>query len=246
VGQTEAPQTEAPPPEAQTPTRTGFSAYGEDIFVISWFNHFSIDLRTVRYLDIGAAHPWKINNTFALYQHGARGVLVEPDPDQAKLLEMTRSGDVVLNAGGAFDDQKSAELIRMTAGVFNTFSDEQAELVVSSSAKWQPDQRQAVRDRIEIPLLTINEIIEKGLKNECPDFISIDAESKDIDIIRKLDLERFRPLIVCMEALRDRTAADQIFLPHGYIVAANTPDNFLYMMDPYGPCWTERAAKQKS
>ena len=46
-----------------------------------------------------------------------------------------------------------------------------------------------------------------------------------------------------MEAVRDRTVADQIFLPHGYLVAANTPDNFVYMLDPYGPFWRARAEK---
>ena len=67
-------------------SRLGYPAYGEDILAISWFQHFALDLTAVRYLDIGAAHPWEINNTLAFYLLGAKGVLVEPDPDQAKRL----------------------------------------------------------------------------------------------------------------------------------------------------------------
>jgi hypothetical protein len=222
-------------------TKSGFSAYGEDILVTSWFQHFSIDIRTVRYLDIGAAHPWKINNTFLLYQHGARGVLVEPDPDQATVLAKVRPNDVVLNVGASFDDQRSANLIRLTAGMFNTFSQDQAAFVLSSSHNWNEDQRQEIRDRIEVGLVPVNEIIEKNFGDRGPGFISIDAESKDIDSLRSLDFKKYKPLIVCMEAIRDRSVADEIFLPHGYLFGANTPDNFLYLQDPYGPHWTARA-----
>jgi FkbM family methyltransferase len=231
------------PIETPSPSRSGFSAYGEDILVISWFQHFGIDLRKVSYLDVGAAHPWRINNTFALYQHGARGVLVEPDPDQAAFLTKSRPGDVVLNVGAAFDDGKTAILTRMTSGVFNTFSEEQVNLVLSSSEKWNEDQRQKVRDRIEVSVVPVNEIIDMHLVRSGPDFVSIDAESKDIDILRSFDFGRYQPLMFCMEAVRDRRIADEIFLPHGYVFASATPDNFLYMKDPFGPSWVAKSSE---
>jgi len=184
---------------ALTPCRLGFSAHGEDILVLSWFAHYGIDPATVTYLDIGAAHPWKLSNTFNLYRHGARGVLVEPDPDQAAVLRELRPRDTVLNVGAAFDERRSALLIRMSARGFNTFSQEQAEFVVSSSQNWGAGQRQEIRDRIEVTLVPINDIIERHLHDRAPDFLSIDEESKDLDVLKNLDLNRFKPRIICVK-----------------------------------------------
>ena len=73
-------------PVGPQPSRLGYSAYGEDILAISWFQHFTLDLTAVRYLDIGAAHPWEINNTFAFYLLGAKGVLWNPIPTKLSAL----------------------------------------------------------------------------------------------------------------------------------------------------------------
>lgn len=231
----------------ETPTtyRAGYSAYGEDTLVLSWFNHFSIDPETITYVDVGAAHPWKLSNTFLFYQHGASGVLVEPDPDQAAVLREIRPRDAVANVGAAFDERRSAKITRFTSRVFNTFSDEQAELVLSSSKGWGPGQEQKIVDRVEVPIIPLGEIVATHMQEYAPDFISIDVESKDLQVLGMLDIAKVKPLTICIEAQRDRTACDSMLLPHGYLQLANTPDNFLYMLDPYGPAWRERAARKR-
>jgi hypothetical protein len=59
-----------------------YSAAGEDRIVLAWLEMgYRLDIRNVRYLDVGANDPSVLSNTFLLYQLGASGVLVEPDPD---------------------------------------------------------------------------------------------------------------------------------------------------------------------
>src|ERR1700722_2901695 len=72
------------------PGRRSFSAHGEDLLVMGWFAHYGFDLSRVRYVDVGANDPAILSNTFLLYQAGARGVLVEPDPKLAALLRPRR------------------------------------------------------------------------------------------------------------------------------------------------------------
>jgi len=82
------------------------------------------DLSSVRYLDIGAADPVLGSNTYALYQQGAHGVLVEPMPYKADLLRRIRLRDTVVRTGAAFDSRRSAELTLFgpgNAGLFDTF-----------------------------------------------------------------------------------------------------------------------------
>jgi hypothetical protein len=118
--------------------KRSFSGYGEDLMVLGWLQHYRCDLSKVRYVDVGASHPTRLSNTYLLYCAGARGILIEPDPEQASLLRAKRPRDIVVNAGIAFDQRRHATLFRMTAPVFNTFSRDQAEFVVKSSGKWPP------------------------------------------------------------------------------------------------------------
>src|ERR1700722_14041617 len=74
------------PPEIAA---VSYSGWGEDVLAMSWLQCGGIQPSSVRSLDIGAAEPRRLSNTYLFYSRGARGVLVEPDPDQASLLRAT-------------------------------------------------------------------------------------------------------------------------------------------------------------
>jgi hypothetical protein len=209
-----------------------YSAAGEDRLVLSWLQvvYQLHDGTKIRYCDIGAAHPMRLNNTYALYRIGASGVLVEPDPEQAKVLQVERPRDIVLNVGAAFDERRSAKLKRFTARVFNTFSTEQADLVLESSKNWKPDQLQEVVDEVEVQLVPINEILEKHFRDGELHFISIDAEGVDFFILKSIDLERFRPKMICIERSHPIEELDKVLNPRGYRLVAQTPDNAIYAL----------------
>lgn len=186
--------------------------------------------KEVRYLDVGAAQPVHISNTYAFYRHGARGVLVEPDPAQAAVLRAERPRDVVVNAGAAIDERRELTLTRFTAPVFNTFDEQQAARVVEQSKTWLPEQRQNVVDRITVPMISINTIVEEHCAGAAPHFLSIDAEGCDARILASLDLGRFRPLVICIE--RSGPPPDFASLPPGYRYeqVALLPDNAIYVL----------------
>ena len=216
-------------PDDQFASRS-YAGSGEDIFVISWLNHCGVDLAKVRYLDIGAAHPINLSNTYLLYQRGASGVLAEPDPDQAAELRHARLRDRVVVGGAAFDDRVSAQLIRMSGRVFNTFSQAQADHVVTSSNGWGEENKQSVVDKIDVPMFQINDLM--AMMDTTPHFVSIDAESKDFDIIKRLDFSRYRPLIICFEAMVAFNDLMAFFVPRGYAFASRTPDNIFFVLEP--------------
>ena len=193
--------------------------------ILSWLQVVhKTDIRNMRYCDVGANHATELSNTFLFYSMGATGVLIEPDAELCKGLRSARPRDIVLNVGVAFDERRSAKLQRMTARVFNTFSPDQANLVIDSSKDWHPDQRQELLDEVDVPLIPANEILEKYFSNGI-DFLSIDAEGVDLPIIRSIDLQRFRPKIICIEASADFSSIIDVA---GYERIARTPDNFIY------------------
>jgi FkbM family methyltransferase len=211
------------------PRFLSYSPYGEDKLVMGHlFARTGGDLSLVRYLDIGAADPVIGSNTYALYQRGARGVLVEPTPDKADLLRRTRPRDTVVQAGAAFDGTRSAELTLFgpgNAGLFNTFKTEQVQKVVAASTAWREQLRPV--GKVEVPLVTITDIIAKYLGGTAPDFLSIDVEGYDYEVLGLLDWSVYRPILICVEA----SSGDlhSFMSRHGYLCICMSPDNLVFL-----------------
>jgi len=206
----------------------GYSSYsgaGEDRLVMAWLRVAAgMQLRDVRYCDIGANHPKYLSNTFALYRSGASGVLIEPDPFLCEKLRRVRPRDAVLNVGAAFDDRRSAKLQRLSHRAFNTFLPEEAEFVIKRSANWSHGDRQKIVDEIEVPLVPVNDILASNLPDGI-DFLSIDTEGCNLQILQSIDLKQFQPRIICIEASDDFA---HIMQASDYELLARTPDNVIY------------------
>jgi len=210
--------------------RMSYSAAGEDRIVLAWLEVvYRLNMRNLRYLDIGANHPADLSNTFLLYKLGGSGVLVEPDPDLCAALRHKRRRDTVVNVGAAFDARRSARLTRFTARAFNTFSAVKADDVVEASKNWKPDQRQAIVDEIEVKLVPINDILAEHFSCGV-DFISIDTEGVDMQILQSIDFDRYKPKMICVENSRPQNEFLELLSPFGYGFVAITPDNLIFRL----------------
>lgn len=162
-----------------------YAQCGEDI-IIRWLMGI-LKKREYSYFDIGANDPKVLSNTYLMYKSGNRGILVEPNINVCKKLKRVRKKDTVLNCGVAEQKGKLTYYL-MDNNVLNTFSKEEAERCVKYGNK--------IIGKREIEVITINEILEKYGK---VDFLSVDVEGKDFEIIKTLDFKRFAPLVICME-----------------------------------------------
>jgi FkbM family methyltransferase len=207
-----------------------YSQMGEDLVVMSIFEMLELTPRS--YLDIGAADPIQYNNTYRLYRRGSRGVLVEPNPTFAAKLRSARRGDIVLEAGIGTMDADSADYYVIggsSDGTWNTFSREDAERAVAN----RPGT--AWIERIEKkPLIRINRVMEEYFLDGAPDFLSIDIEGLDYDVLASLDFDRWRPMIVCAETIlvgssRIETRTIDLMRSKGYEVRGSTWANTIFV-----------------
>ncbi len=113
--------------EYLNPQKISFSQSGEDLIVDYIFKVRGLD--TFSYLDIGANHPSYINNTYAFYLKGCRGVNIEPNPKMIEKFKALRPKDISIEAGAA---KENGELIyyQMETPELNTFSKEHAGYMV--------------------------------------------------------------------------------------------------------------------
>jgi FkbM family methyltransferase len=183
----------APPPPAPPRETFGYLSFaqqGEDLVMKSMLDMAGLPKPT--YIDIGAHHPIRDNNTFLFYTQGARGVLVEPNPKYAALLREKRPGDTVLEVGIGIAGHAEADYYLIDGdGQLNTFSKEQADKLVKLGRK--------VEKVIKRELVELNKILEVHFKQAAPDVLSIDVEGLDLAILKTLDFARFRPRIICVE-----------------------------------------------
>jgi hypothetical protein len=117
----------------------------------------------------------------------------------------------------------------MSAGTLSTFSREEAERYAGCEGK-------KIEQVIKIPLLNINEVIAKNFDGY-PNFVSIDVEGLDYDIVNSFNFDKYRPEIFCVESMtysedRNETKVSEILEhmeKHGYLVYADTFINTIFV-----------------
>lgn len=162
--------------------RTSYSQGGEDLAALLALQALKLNPSQLRYLDIGAAHPIQGNNTYLLYTMGARGVLVEPNPELTGLLRSVRAGDVVVGAAVGEVSKEAADYCLSTDPTHNSLAREGDE-----------------RPRIKVPVLGIGELLAEHFPDSAPEIVSIDAEGADHFILLGWDFARWRPAVMCVE-----------------------------------------------
>jgi FkbM family methyltransferase len=178
--------------------RRSYSQSGEDIIITDLFTRLGIDKPS--YLDIGANEPMAASNTYRMYSRGSSGVCVEPNPVMYNKLLAKRKRDIIINAGVAFDDQREAPFYIFPEKVhgLNTFSKKEVDFWEHTGniavGKYKPEKV------ISMKLVDINELISKHF-TPWPNFVSIDVEGLDLEILRTIDWVRFQPEVFCTETL---------------------------------------------
>ncbi len=209
------------------PARKSYSQCGEDL-IVAFLVYGYLGFEKPSYLDIGAYDPVTLSNTFLFYQNGSSGVCVEPDPFLYAKIKRRRQRDTCLNVGVGISKERTADFYVMSTKALNTFS--------KTEAQRYSQMTQTVQQVIELPLMTINEVIERHF-NPHPNFVSLDTEGMDLAIIESLDFARYRPEVFCIETLTysedksEQKIQDIIDYmgANGYLVYADTHINTIFV-----------------
>ncbi len=204
-----------------------FAQCGEDIIVD--FVLKSIGITKPTYLDIGAHHPTHLSNTYYFYTKGNRGVCVEPDPILCEGIQQKRKGDVCLNVGVSAYDATSLPFYVMSARSLSTFSKEDAERYANYG-------QQKIEQMLSIDCLSINTILKQYFPRNL-DYVSVDIEGKDLEILEAFDFSIQRPSVFCLETLtytEDKseqkiTSIIDYMVGQGYMIYADTYINTVFV-----------------
>ena len=139
------------------------------------------------FVEVGAYRPELWSQTFELERSGWTGVLVEPQPQLAAELERGRSARVFAEACSARRNSGK----RFELKLADSQSSLESRLNVAGTKP---------HGVVEVPVRTLDEILVEAGAPQL-DFVSIDVEGHELDVLDGFDLARWRPGLIVIEDL---------------------------------------------
>lgn len=176
------------------------------------------------YVDIGAGEPVQCSNTWALYQRGWRGLLIEPLPEFILQLCRHRPGDQVFPVAASNQ-----------TGLIPFYIDGTVSSCIrgwSSTAASRPVavERWAIAEILDLPDF-------RAIRDACQ-FCSIDVEGHEQEILTNLPWAVFAPRVFCIEYRKYEATGvcddlsllwEHVLREHGYGLHAVTAMNKIFV-----------------
>ncbi|MDQ3896022.1 MAG: FkbM family methyltransferase [Actinomycetota bacterium] len=169
------------------------------------------------YIDIGANDPTENSVTKHFYDLGWHGINIEPATVPFERLQEARPRDVNLNIGIS-DHEGTLTFHEFPPGIsgVSTFSGQQAD--------WHRERGHDSQPRV-VPVTTLAKICAEHVDGDI-DFLTVDVEGHEREVLEGADWTRWRPRVVVIEATEPATTTpthdrwEAILLDADYLYAA--------------------------
>jgi len=167
--------------------RKQYSQWGEDLMIKNFFQNKKKGF----YLDIGCFHPYMYSNTCLLFKEGWSGVNIDINQTSIDLFNIVRPNDI--NLCTTINENKKE---------FTMYYDDPFSPVNTLDKIFYKSLKKSFfknKKTLLIQSKTMKEIIEiSKIENEI-DFINIDVEGLDYEILRQIDLLKFKVKLISIE-----------------------------------------------
>ena len=166
--------------------KISYSLTGIDLIVDYMFKN-----KNGFFIDVGCNHPVYNNNTYKLYKRGWNGINIDIDKKSIDLFNIFRKKDLNLNIAISssentkefinFHEKSPINRLKNMDDDLNSFKFESVKKINSS---------------------TLNSVIDNSIYNKKKiDFVSIDVEGHELEVIKGFDLEKYKPSVIIIEYL---------------------------------------------
>lgn len=164
------------------------------------------------YIDVGAHDPVTFSITKHFYDRGWKGLNLEAATGLAERLTAARPRDTTLNVGvsNSRGSMTFYEAARASEGGLSTFSADEVAVHRKAGIKF-------FERRIET--ITLRELCEQHVTGPI-DFMSVDVEGHERQVLEGADFHRFRPKVLVIEATRPLTPVPTHHLWEDLLLAA--------------------------
>jgi FkbM family methyltransferase len=167
-----------------------YSQEGEDMILHRFFGGKSKGF----YVDVGAHHPLRFSNTWFFYKMGWHGINIDAKLGSMKLFNKLRKRDLNLEVP-ILNSSQDITYYMFSESAVNTFSKDLAEKILNRN-------NYSLVGTINVRPKKLSEVLDEHMPHPPKiDFLSIDVEGLDFEVLMSNDWNKYRPTMVLVEQL---------------------------------------------
>ena len=161
--------------------KKSYSGSAQDIII----DHFFRNKKKGFYIDVGCYHPYQNNNTRLFYEKGWSGINIDLDYHSIDFFNFVRTRDENINV--AVSDSETEKNLYF----FHNRS------TINSLDSRRKNEAKEIK---KVQTQTLDSIIESSkFKNQKINFLSIDVEGHEYEVIKSINLKKYNPEIILIE-----------------------------------------------
>jgi len=177
--------------------KESYSMDKEDLIVQEYFKNRTYGF----YVDVGCYHPLQRNNTMLLYLKGWRGINIDISDFSIKLFKFLRPEDLNLNLAISNLDGEIDMFFQKKLSQLSTIKEKNAKIAF-----------QGTIHNKKILSRRLNSILEESkYRGKRINFLNIDVEGSDFEVLQSLDFNKYSPELICIEVIEKELEKSDVF-----------------------------------
>ena len=169
----------------------------EDLIILNYFK----DINDGYYVDVGCYHPVHLSNTFLLHKKGWNGVNIDISEYSIDLFNYLRPRDTNINTAVTNFD-----------GSTKFYYQKKLSQLSSIKKNTAIKRMQGKINEKDIKAYKLSTILNNTkYKHKKINFLNIDAEESDFDVLCSIDFKIYRPDMICVEIIEEDIFESNIY-----------------------------------
>jgi hypothetical protein len=169
----------------------------EDLIILNYFK----DINDGYYVDVGCYHPLHLSNTFLLHKKGWNGVNIDISEYTIDLFNYLRPRDTNINTAVTNFDGSTKFYYQKKLSQLSSIKKDTA-----------TKRMQGKIDEKEIKAYKLSTILSNTkYRHKKINFLNIDAEDSDFDVLCSIDFKIYRPDMICVEIIEEDIFESNIY-----------------------------------
>ena len=170
---------------------------GEDLII----SDLTKNIKNGFYVDAGCYHPLHLSNTYLLYKRSWTGINIDISEFSIKLFNYLRPNDVNINSA----------VSNMEKEISFYYQKKLSQLSTIKKAISNERMQGNIKEK-KIKSLKLNSILNQSkFKNRQIDFLNIDVEGADFEVLKSLNFTIYEPKIICIEIMDKNIFESKIY-----------------------------------